>query len=290
MDQHKPFVPPKLIELDCLYTFYYFEFACGYLFPGEQHDFWEMVYIDRGEADIGAGDRMHRLRQGQIIFHQPNEFHSIWANAAQGTNILVVTFASRSPAMDAFRGRLCTPGEGQRHLIARMVREAQHAFGPALDLPRTQLLHRPDAPAESAQLVQLYLTQLLLELHRTQESAKPEAAVRLTDEGFGQTLELIASLMRSHLDGSLHFEEICRTAGLSSTVLKERFKRCTGFTVMDYYQRLRLEESRRMLRQGRLNIGQVAAEMGYSSPQAFSRQFKRIMGISPMDYLKMIRN
>ena len=51
---HQPFHAPGTIRVECLYSLYYFEFACGYVFAGEQHDFWEMVYIDRGEAEIGA--------------------------------------------------------------------------------------------------------------------------------------------------------------------------------------------------------------------------------------------
>lgn len=287
---HKPFFIPRCLEIDCLYTLYYFEFACGYIFPGEQHDFWEMVYIDRGEADIGAGDRVHRLRQGQVIFHQPGEFHSIWASAAQGTNIFVLTFESHSPAMDAFRGRLCTLTEGQRKLIAHMIREGQRAFGPVLDTRPGGLKLVEGAPQESAQLVELALVQLLLELRTAQADAPRPAAVLLTDEAFGAALEEITALMRRQLDGSLRFEDVCRAAGLSASVLKERFKRCTGSTVMAYYQRLRLEESRRMLRQGRRNIGQVAAALGYSSQQAFTRQFKRVMGVSPMAYLKMVKS
>ena len=57
---------------------------------------------------------------------------------------------------------------------------------------------------------------------------------------------------------------------------------------MAYYQRLRIQESRRLLRQGRMSVSRVAAELGYSSPQAFSRQFKRVTGVCPTEYLTMV--
>lgn len=290
----KPFYPPHPIQVECLYTLHYFQFACGYIFTGEQHDFWEMVYIDRGEADIGAGNRTHRLGQGQVIFHRPNEFHSIWANASQGTNILVVTFGCRSPAMEAFWGRIGRLTQSQRRLMARMVEEGQRAFGPVLDVPwGEEGLPQPQGMAAgSAQMVELLLTQLLLEIRGDMFQGRREntASPSLTEEAdFVPVMERITHLMQAHPNGTLRFEDICREAGVSATVLKERFKAYTGSTVMAYYQRLRVEESRRLLRKGRVNISQVAVELGYSSPQAFSRQFKRLMGVCPVAYLRMIK-
>ena len=95
--------------------------------------------------------------------------------------------------------------------------------------------------------------------------------------------------MREHLDGSLSFEEICRRSGLSQTALKACFRRYNRMGVMEYYQRLRIEEARRLLREGRLNVTQTAEKLGYSSIHAFSRQFKRLMGVTPLNYLRTIR-
>jgi AraC-like DNA-binding protein len=58
---------------------------------------------------------------------------------------------------------------------------------------------------------------------------------------------------------------------------------------MEYYRRLRIEEARRRLRAGDMNIAQVADALGYSSPAAFSRQFKHQMKMTPREYLCTIR-
>ena len=39
-------------------------------FPGEAHDFWEFLYVDKGEVDVIAGDRLVSLKKGEIIFSQ----------------------------------------------------------------------------------------------------------------------------------------------------------------------------------------------------------------------------
>lgn len=292
MSEYKMLKPGREIVIGGLYSLHYFQFASGYVFNGEKHNFWELVYIDQGEAEIGAGREVRQLYQGQLIFHKPNEFHSIWANYKKGTNIFVISFACSSPAMREFRGRQYTLPAPQRHLLSRMIAEGQRAFGPVLDVSdQKQLLPLPTAPRGSVQLIVLYLTQLLIDLLRLEQAPPaPARSPRLTgDEDFAALFERTRELMCARLDGSLRFSQVCRGVGLSQTVFKERFRRYAGITVMEYYRRLRIEEAKRRLRAGGKNISQIADELGYSSTAAFSRQFKKLMRLTPSEYLCSIR-
>jgi len=280
------------ITIRGLYSLHYFQFASGYLFNGEQHDFWEIAYLDHGEAEIGAGTEVFQLNMGQLIFHKPNEFHTIWANYAKGTNIFVISFACSSPAMREFRNKQYTLLPSQRRLISYMIAEGQRVFGPVLDISdQKQLFLLDTAPRGGVQMIVLYLTQLLLELLRTQQAspACPVPAHITEEEDFTVYFEHTRELMAAHPDGTLRFAQVCREAGLSATVFKERFRRYAGITVMDYYRRLRIDEARRQLRSGLKNIAQVADELGYSSAGAFSRQFKRVMKLTPSEYCSSVR-
>ena len=68
------------IQIDKIVTIHYFEYMSDYSFTGESHDFWEFLCVDKGEVDIVAGDKPYTLQKGEIIFHKPNEFHSVQAN------------------------------------------------------------------------------------------------------------------------------------------------------------------------------------------------------------------
>ena len=277
-----------------LFSFHYFQFASGYLFPGESHDFWEMVYIDRGEADIGAGERVVRLTQGQVIFHQPGEFHSIWASSPGGSDILVISFACSSAAMDRLRGGMFTLGAAQRRLLMSLVAEGRQLFGPVLDISeQKEPQPLPDAPEGSRQMIALLLTQFLILLLREGGDAhkrpQEEGARHLTEEQrAAEVIAHLTALMRRHPDGSLRFADICRASGLGQTALKECFRRYQQQPVMACYRRIRIEEARRLLREGRLNVTQVAEALGYSSVQYFSAQFRREMGMSPLQYLRTV--
>ena len=292
MSKYRMLKPKNEIHIGGLYSLHYFQFASGYVFGGEKHDFWEIAYIDQGEAEIGAGRDVFQLYQGQLIFHKPNEFHTIWANYTKGTNIFVISFACSSPAMREFQGKQYTLLSPQRRLISRMITEGQRVFGPVLDISDQERLSAlPTAPRGGVQMIVLYLTQLLIDLLRTrQPSATCSVSPRLTgEEDFAVYFERARALMETKLDGTLRFAQVCREAGLSATVFKERFRRYTGITVMDFYRRLRIDEARRQLRGGTKNIAQVADALGYSSAAAFSRQFKRVMQLTPSEYLCSVR-
>ena len=62
------------ISIEKLYSIHYFEYMSDFKFPGETHDFWEFVCVDKGEVSVTVGDRQFVLKRGEIAFHQTNEF------------------------------------------------------------------------------------------------------------------------------------------------------------------------------------------------------------------------
>lgn len=292
MADDRVFKPQCEIHIGGLHSLHYFQLASGHVFSGEKHSFWEMVYVDQGEVKIGAGKDIRQLYPGQLLFQKPNALHSIRASDGKGAGIFVISFACRSAAVRALHGKQFTVLPAQKRLLSRMITEGQLVFGSALDIADQEALcPLPNAPRGGAQMIVLCLTQLLLDLLRAQEPspARPTRP-RLTGEpDFAAVFEHAREMMRARLDGSVRFEQVCRDAGLSATVFKERFRRYAGVTVMEYYRLLRVEEARRRLRAGEKNISQIADELGYSSTAAFSRQFKQLMKMTPSEYLCSIR-
>lgn len=60
------FVGTKLkqeIVIDELMTVHYFEYTSNFYFPGEAHDFWEFLYVDKGLVDVTAGETNYVLKK-----------------------------------------------------------------------------------------------------------------------------------------------------------------------------------------------------------------------------------
>ena len=77
-----------------------------YSYTGEKHDFWELVYVDKGELEVAADYEGYKLKEGDIIFHKPNEFHNLWANGISAPNVLVISFVCHSPMMSFFENKI----------------------------------------------------------------------------------------------------------------------------------------------------------------------------------------
>ena len=119
-EAHRPLSPRRPVAVDRLYSVHYFEWPISYAYSGESHDFWELLYVDKGAVEVTAGDRRLRLDQGQIIFHPPGEFHAFSA-AGAAPDLVVVGFDCVNPAMAFFRNRITSLLPEERALLGRVV-------------------------------------------------------------------------------------------------------------------------------------------------------------------------
>jgi AraC-like DNA-binding protein len=76
-------------------------------------------------------------------------------------------------------------------------------------------------------------------------------------------------------------ESLAKAAGLSRSVLAERFAALVGLPPMQYLAKWRMQMASLRLRGGNATIAAVAAETGYGSEAAFSRAFKKLVGVAP---------
>ena len=291
---YQPWFPERVVRVDALYSLHYFSFRPGYVYPGERHDFWELVYVDMGGATLGDDGMEIPIGPGQCLIHAPDAFHTVRANLAPETNLFVISFGSESRALHALARRPINLNTECGRIVRRMVLEAHEFCGPVLDITAQEaLVPSPDAPYGSGQLIALNLEMLLLLLLRQAngEAESPPKRAPITEQQ--DMLSIVAAaeaFMRSHLDGSIRFDDICKNIGVSRTTLKRLFRQCLNSAVMEHYQNLRLKEACRHLRSGRVNVSQVAYELGYSSLPAFSRQFHRMLGITPREYTLLVHD
>jgi AraC-like DNA-binding protein len=73
-------------------------------------------------------------------------------------------------------------------------------------------------------------------------------------------------------------------AATSRSVLAERFVHFMGLPPMQYLRELRMQLASRLLAEDRANIASVAAAVGFESEAAFSRAFKKCVGLSPAEW------
>jgi len=106
----------------------------------------------------------------------------------------------------------------------------------------------------------------------------------LRDPFVGKALSLLHA--RPEYDWTI--EQLGKDVGLSRSVLAERFADLVGMPPMHYLAKWRMQVAAGLLNGGNTNIATIAAEIGYASEAAFSRAFKKMVGVPPSDWRRRV--
>ena len=79
-------------------------------------------------------------------------------------------------------------------------------------------------------------------------------------------------------------DQLCDKLAIGRRSFERRFKKATNNTVMEYIQRVKIEAAKRSLETSRKNITEVMYDVGYTDTKAFRDMFKKITGLTPIEY------
>ena len=279
------------IHVEEIYTVHYFEYRNDFHFPGEQHDFWEFQCVDKGMAQVCTDDGPHILNRGQAIFHKPNEFHDLMAVGNTAPNIVVVSFTCHSPCMKFFENRIVNITDTERNLLGMLISEARRCISSPLDDPYLNIMEkRENALFGSQQLLRLYLEQILIYLIR--RNMMPQLSVPISKfvdlKTNSAPYNKILFYLEEHIRESLTIEDICHDNLIGRSQLQKLFREQSHCGVIELFSQMKIEFAKQLIRENEMNFTQISEFLGYSSIHYFSRQFKKIAGMTPSEYASSI--
>lgn len=279
-----------VFDIQKILTVYQNDFTKNYHFPGEKHDFWELVYVDSGEVEVTADDKTYQLKKDDIIFHKPNEFHSISGNKQVASSVVIISFVCESISMSLFENVIIKATHEHRKIIGKFIAEAKNVFKSDLGRVYDPSNRLEEAMFGSEQMMYMYLSQLLILLKRTDENKKMTRKSGLLKRQFeNDVVNDIIKYLEKNMSEVITLDDICNTFYLSKTYLKRMFKKETGYTVMSYLKEIRMEKAKHLIREEKLNMSEIAKFVGFDSLSYFSSSFKNHVGLSPSAYLTSIK-
>jgi AraC-like DNA-binding protein len=96
----------------------------------------------------------------------------------------------------------------------------------------------------------------------------------------------VLSYLEQHYAEPVNLEKLCDLAHLSESSLLRTFKAVTGHAPIEYLIRLRLSRACELLRAGELNVTETALRVGFGDSNYFTRQFRRVHGVTPREYAR----
>ncbi len=293
MDYKKTVLTQKIV-INQIISVHYFEYTNNFFFPGEAHDFWEFLYVDKGEITVNAGTNVTQLKQGNIIFHKPMEFHSLRANGIDAPNLVVISFESLSKSISYFENAQFCIGDEERDLISKVILEARNAFSSPLDEPHLLYLKRRNEKTAFGceQLIKLHLEELFIKIIRKDEKQNNtnKTTTSFQEQSRLDLVNRTILYMEQNLRKNLNIEDICTGTQIGRSRLQKLFRNKIGCGIMQYFTQMKIEVAKQLIREGQKNFSEIAEYLGYSSVYYFSRSFKRVTDMSPTQYSASVQS
>lgn len=278
------------VDIQGMVSIHYFEYTPQFKFEGEAHDFWELIFCDKGALVIDAGERRLTLQRGQMFIHPPMQFHNVRAAGGTSANSVILSFMSDAGELCEICDKVMNADNFTVTALFSILREARSSFSNAQGKVYDSRLNRKEnSPIfASDQMIQCYMELLLINLVRiSRASSVPRQIPNSTVDN--SILSAIVEYMKQNIDVDISFSDICETFALSPTTIKKMFSKAFGHGAMSHLSKLRIERAKELLREGAMSCTDIAAACGFCSVHHFSGAFKKYEGMAPTDYVKTVK-
>ena len=250
---------------------------------------WELCCCIRGRMIILRDDTCIALEEGEVLLISPGVEHAP-NNADKESLSLIVSFTCTNsenlrPLQDVISGI----SERILPLANKIVAELEASFIPNRNSNRFHLMHfvpNPDPPLGAEQLICCYLEQLLILLLRqvTMEKGGIVRTGYFKKAMQGYLIEQVDDYIVRNIGRKLAVEEIAESFHYSRTRLTTIYKQIKGIGINEAITQERLRQAKILLANTDKSITEISEELGFSSPQYFSRKFTQRVGVAPSHY------
>ena len=279
----------NLLNISKIVTIHYQKLLKNYTFPEEKHNFWEIIYCDKNDIYVTLNGTKNLIKKGEIIFIAPNERHAVECDKISDANIFIVSFECKSKTISYFRGKHFIVPEDLRFLLASIMSEAKNTFvipdfNPNLD----KLVLKENPNVGGTQVIKNNLEELFIKLIRI-ETAKPTSQeVFISKVEDSDTLEdEIIKILEENIYGNVILDDISAQVHYGKTTICKTFKKKTGKTIIGYYLEIKIDESKKLIRENK-SFSEIANALCFESLPHFTKTFKRITTMTPREYKNSI--
>lgn len=237
-------------------------------------DEYVLILCTDGQGWVEIGDHKRKpVKSGQILFLSPGVAHRYGSTPGQYWSLL--WFHCLGSGMPFFFQQIHQAAKQDTVSPLTTIGTERFYFERALSVLKDTSSLIDVVAAESI------VTELFCEMANTVQKHSFSLANKHVIESAVETLETTDNY-------NLSLDELANTFGLSKYYFIRLFKQHSGYTPMEYFQRVKLKKSCTLLTDPSLSIGEISESLGYSNQYYFSKAFKSLFGLSPSDFRKLL--
>lgn len=261
------------LDISEIYTKFYQEKGTNYNFSGEKHSYWELTYVDKGELLTTIDGVSYHLKQGDLIFYAPMQFHTQSTFEKISSSYLTINFKMNFNHADLLCNKIFSLKRDSYFIVTRLIEELSN-----------DNLYSND-------LSLCYLKQLIIQMLRLDNShfhSKPTTHMQQTYEN--ELLNDILLYIDNNIYEKISVSTLCDHFCISTSMLHSLFRKNMNNTAKNYINELKLSKSKELIRNSTHTLSEISEMLGFSSIHYFSKKFKLYFNISPTEYSKSIYN
>ncbi len=235
------------------------------------HDYYEIEVVIGGGCDFVIDGIKYELKEGQLCFISPIDFHCLKMNESDNLENFNISFVEElmSDTVMMFISKLDFPLviEPGKKSFERIVKYCQTIV---------EIQSREDRV--SGYYLKNLAECLVMEIMSCSISKKGD--VYENSSYARKALEYI----KNNFTEEITADDISRYCGFSKSHMAKLFKDFTGLTIHDYISEMRCRYAKNLILSTDISIMDICFESGFSSYSQFARNFKAIYGVSPNAY------
>jgi AraC-like DNA-binding protein/quercetin dioxygenase-like cupin family protein len=241
-------------------------------FPNHFHDYFVIGFIEQGKRSLVCNHKEYILSSGDVIIFNPQDPHACEAvdNRALDYRCINIQPEVMREYVLEITGTNYLPRFSQTVLFQSEL---------ALSLHELHLMIlESQSDFQKEELFMFLLEQLLREYA---DAEPPCPSQELTTE-----IKIICEYIESNYAHSITLNQLSEIAGLSKYHLLRLFTKQKGISPYCYLETIRINQAKKLLEQGTLPI-EVASQTGFSDQSHFTNFFKRLIGLTPKQYMRI---
>lgn len=271
-------VPVRPVEIGAVFSLFLRCCREPFVFAGELHEQWELVYVRRGEVSITADDKVYHLGAGGLIFHRPMEFHQIHSRQG-GLEIFVASFRLSGEGAGKLERSVFDLLSEERELMEDVIRRCCAMNGGHF---RESEFRRCTAYWQARPL-DFQLCVSGLESLFCRLLLRSPALQQPRDTADSLLYRRIAAILEEHVYTGITIRQVAERCGVSQSTVKACFNRHAGCGIHKYLLKIKMRTAIGLIREGE-SVSAVSDRLGFSDPNYFSYVFRRETGKRPTDF------
>lgn len=285
MRNYSPIKLKDTIKIKQFYTIEYYEASAYFDLEKDVHDFWELAYVDNGVLLCELQDESLELHQGELFLIKPNTPHKYSNKDGKTATLLFICFGASSPILKTLQGKHKLSDE-LKDILVKMISEIRATF----TFKFRSAIHFVDNPEIGGQqLMQNYLIELLIKLSRSIRGVPEQQYILYSTESKNELVNKILSFLKNNLYDTLQLDILSERLFYTKAYLNRIFKTHIGFSIKNYYNYLKVEEAKRLLRSNKkMTANDIADKLQFDNASYFIKVFKKYAHITPHEYKKKV--